>query len=308
MALNDKAKLESITSSILKAENSGLMSGKVQLRIFDGDGNEHSVHSMFESYDIQEMQNNKTLNTAKIILSRMMAGDQNYKLAKIGFGNAGHNFLNKKVKRTVTAEDTELRVLSLIRDSLQQDDDMHYIYKDDNDNEHRLSYIEKDITSQNISFGDSGNQFIVRVPISFDDFNSRVGDANADNTVLFKDETVKYDIVGGDGALISHRNVDSDGNIIDGGTATEVIRIDDDDTIRYKFLNGLVDGEIDKDNHGERPQEVSEIMLCTNIVGDGTSSSPYQKLASSVTTSGLLELPEDFSFLFEWSLTWSFSE
>ena len=308
MAAYSETELKNVTENIMRAENSGAMTGKVRLRIFDGEGNEHSVHSMFESCDIAELQNNKTLNTAKIILSKMMAGDQDYRLAKIGFGNAGHDFLNKKVKRVVTAEDTEVRVISLIRDSLQGGDDEHYIYKDSNDVEHRLSYIEKDITPQNITFGENGNQFIVRVPISFADYNSRVGDADTDNTVLYKDEIAAFDTVDGDGSLMMHRNLDSDGNIIDGGTVSEVIRIDDDGTYRYKFFNGLVDGAIDKDNHGERPQEVSEIMLCTNIVGDGSSASPYRKLASSITTSGLLELPEDFSFLFEWSLTWSFAE
>lgn len=309
MATYDKAQLEDISSNIIKAENSGTMTGSVKMKIFDKFGNEHSVTSLYNDIDISEMRSNKTLNTAKVILSRMMAGDQDYKLAKIGFGNAGHDFINPKVKRTVTAEDTELRVLTLIKDSLQNSSDSWYIYKDSNDVEHRLSYIEKDITAENISFGENGNQFIVRVPISYAEYNARVGDADDDNTVLYKDNIVKFDTVLEDGNLMSHRNLDQDGNIIDNGTNSEVIRIDDNDTIRFKFTNGLdSNGNIDKNNHGYRPQEVSEIMLCTDIVGDGTSDHPYKKLASSITTSGLLSLPEDFSFLFEWSLSWSFSE
>ena len=300
------AQIKSQAEGILNNIGNGNMRGSVKLHIMDENNNEVGFHDLYPGVDGGEIVANKTLNTAKVILSRMLAGDTNFKLAKIGFGNAGHNFLNKKVKVDVLETDTELRSLTHIRDSLQLAADRHYIYEDVNTNLHRMSYIEKDISAGNITFGENGDQFIVRVPIAYEDFNARVGAATSDTTI-FEDTVSNFDYVEVDNTLTKHRNIDADGNIIDTGTASEVIRIDDAGTIRYKFKNGLVDGVIDTVNHGEKPQEVSEIMLCTDILGSGTVEDPYQKLASSITTSGLLELPEGFSFVYEWSLTWSFA-
>ena len=300
------ARVSATAAGILAHENSGSMSGSVGMHIFDKDGNNVGFHDMYPDVEGGEIVANKTLNTAKVILSKMLAGDTTYKLAKIGFGNAGHNFLNKKVKVPVLETDTELRVIGMIRDSLQLANDKHYIYTDTNTVDHRLSYIEKDILPENITFGENGDQFIVRVPITYEDFNMRVGGSEL-NTDLFTDQTANFDFVETDGTLNKHRNVDAAGAIVDSGTNTEVVRIDDAGTIRYKFQNGLVSGSIDTVNHGEKPQEVSEIMLCTDILGTGTTADPYKKIASSITSSGLLELPEGFSFVFEWSLSWNFA-
>ena len=303
--IKDTAGAKSVTQLISGSKSSVGMTGTVGLHILDQNGNKVDYQSLYSGIDGGELVDNRTLDTAKVILSRMLAGDSDYKLAKIGFGNAGHNFLNPKSKIDVLAEDTELKVITHIRDSLQLASTSHYLYEDDNTNLHRLSYIEKDILPEHITFGDSGNEFIIRVPITYDDFNRRVGDATV-NTVLFEDNISKFDMIESGGSLVTHRNVDAAGAIVDSGTNTEVARIDDAGTIRYKFLNGVdANGDIDTTNHGERPQEVSEIMLCTDIIGDG-SSEPYKKLASSITSSGLLSLPESFSFLYEWKLSWSF--
>ena len=284
----------------------GSMKGKVALKVYDDKGKLVDIATIWQGYDIDDIMFNTSLNTAKEIMAHVMAGDTNYKLAKVAFGNCGHNFDNPKQKVDPTPDDVELKAAELIRKSLEDDniDDYTYTY---NDKKYRISYIEKDITADNISFGPNGNEFIVEVPISFDDFNLRNGSDQSDETIPFVDSIVSYDLILSDGTLAKHRNVDSDGNIKDDGNYTEVLKTtDSNDNTVYRFKNGLnSNGEVDTDNGGIRPQEVSEILLCTNIIGSGTDADPYKKLASSRITSGLLVFPEGFNFVYQWTLSWN---
>ncbi len=284
----------------------GGMKGKVALKVYDPQGNLVDIATMWEGYDIDDIMFNTSLETAKKIMARVMAGDTNYKLAKVAFGNCGHNFDNPKQKVAPTPNDVELKAATLIRQSLEDDsiDDYTYTY---NDVKHRIVYLEKDILPANISFGPDGKEFIVEVPITYNDFNLRNGADQSDETLPFVDSVVSYDLIMSDGSLAKHRNIDADGNIVDDGNYTEVLKTtDSDDNTVYRFKNGLnSNGEVDTENGGIRPQEISEILLCANITGSGTDEDPYEKLASSRITSGLLVFPEGFNFVYQWTLTWN---
>jgi len=284
----------------------GGMKGKVALKVYNQKGELVDIVNMWQGYDVDDIMFNTSLDTAKKIMAHVMAGDVNYKLARVAFGNCGHNFDNTKQKIDPTPADVELKALELIRKSLEDDniDDYTYTY---NDVEHRIAYIEKDITAANISFGPDGKEFVVEVPITFNDFNLRQGADQSDEKSLFVDSIAKYDLIMSDGTLAKHRNIDSDGNIVDDGNYTEILKTtDSDDNTVYRFKNGLnSDGEVDTDNGGIRPQEVSEILLCANITGTGTAADPYEKLASSRITSGLLVFPEGFNFVYQWTLSWN---
>jgi len=284
----------------------GGMKGKVALKVYDPQGNLVDIATMWEGYDIDDIMFNTSLETAKKIMARVMAGDTNYKLAKVAFGNCGHNFDNPKQKVDPTPYDVELKAASLIRQSLEDDsiDDYTYTY---NDVKHRIVYLEKDILPENISFGPDGKEFVVEVPITYNDFNLRNGADQSDETLPFVDSIVSYDIIMSDGTLAKHRNVNSDGTIKDDGNYTEVLKTtDSDDNTVYRFKNGLnSNGEVDTENGGIRPQEISEILLCANITGSGTEEDPYEKLASSRITSGLLVFPEGFNFVYQWTLSWN---
>jgi len=282
------------------------MKGKVALKVYDREGKLVDITTMWQGYDVGDIMFNTSLNTAKQIMAHVMAGDTNYKLAKVAFGNCGHNFDNPKQKVDPTPDDVELKALGLIRTSLEDNntDDYTYTY---NKVQHRISYIETDITPANISFGPNGKEFVVEVPITFDDFNLRQGADQSDEKSLFVDSVVNYDLIMSDGTLAKHRNIDSNGNIVNGGNYTEVLKTTDsnNDTV-YRFKNGLnSDGKVDTDNGGIRPQEVSEILLCADITGTGTATDPYKKLASSRITSGLLVFPEGFNFTYQWTLSWN---
>ena len=286
----------------------GGMKGIVALKVYDSKGNLVDIHKMWEGYDLDDIMHNTSLETAKIIMARVMAGDMNYKLAKVAFGNCGHNFDNPKQKVDPTPADIELKASDLIKQSILDDsiDDFTYTY---NDKKYRITYIEKDILPQHISFGTDGKTFTVEMPISFNDFNLRNGVDQNDEGIPYVDGIVAYDLVLPDGSLAKFRNVDSDGNIVDNGNYTEVLKTtDSDDNTVYRFKNGInSDGSIDTENGGYRPQEISEILLCANITGSGTENDPYQKLASSRITSGLLVFPEGFNFVYSWTLSWDFA-
>jgi len=290
---------------IQKTQSVGGMKGVVELKIHDKKGNLVDIQKLYEGYDIDDKMFNLSLETAKKIMAHVMAGNMDYKLAKVAFGNCGHDFDNTKKKVDPVVTDIELKAAELIKKSLNDDDIDDFTYTHD-DVKHRIVYIEKNITAANISFGPSGNTFTVEMPISYDDFNLRDG-AQDDEKNPFVDANVSYDYVMSDDTLGLFRNVDDDGNIKDPGTNTEVVqKQDDDDNDVYRFINGLdSDGNVDVDNGGTRPQEISEILLCANIVGSGEDDDPYEKLASSRVTSGLLVFPEGFNFTYSWTLSWN---
>jgi len=281
------------------------MKGKVALKVYDPKGDLVDIVTMWKGYDVDDVMFNTSLETAKKIMAHVMAGDTNYKLAKVAFGNCGHNFDNPKQKVDPTVDDVELKAAELIKTSLLDDniDDYTYTY---NDEKHRIVYIEKDILADNVSFGADGKEFTVEMPIAFNDFNLRNGTDQTDEKIPYVDSLVAYDLVMPDGTLAKMRNVDADGNIIDGGNYTEVLKTTDaDDNTIYRFINGLDStGAVSADG-GYRPQEISEILLCANITGSGTDEDPYEKLASSRITSGLLVFPEGFNFVYQWTLSWN---
>lgn len=283
------------------------MHGEVEIHVYDRNGKKVDIVSLYKGYDIDDVVHNKTLEAAKEIMARVMAGDTAYKLAKVAFGNCGHDFDNTRRKVDPTVNDVELKASELIKQSLLDSaiDDFTYTH---NNTQHRIVYIEKNITQQHVSFGDDGKRFVVEMPITYDDYNLRNGANQADETLPFVDGIVSYDLVMPDGTLGKVRNVDSSGTIVDGGNYTEVLRTtDDNNNTVFRFKNGLnANGEVDTTNGGYRPQELSEILLCTDVIGDGTQDSPYKKLASSRITSGLLVFPEGFNFVYKWSLTWNF--
>jgi len=290
---------------VQKAQSVGGMKGVVELKIHDKKGNLVDIQKLYEGYDIDDRMFNLSLETAKKIMAHVMAGNMNYKLAKVAFGNCGHDFDNTKKKVDPVITDVELKAAELIKKSLNDNDidDFTYTHADV---KHRIVYIEKNITTANINFGPDGNTFTVEMPISYDDYNLRDG-AQDDEKNPFIDANVSYDYVMSDNTLGLFRNIDDDGNIKDPGTNTEVVqKQDNDDNDVYRFINGLdSDGKVDVDNGGTRPQEVSEILLCANIVGSGGDNDPYEKLASSRVTSGLLVFPEGFNFTYSWTLSWN---
>ena len=294
---------------ILSSEKShGGLVGEVKLIVTDEIGRVVDIHELYKGISVDDQMVNQSLDTAKIVFSKLAAGMMDYKIAKIAFGNAGHNFDDPRFPIDPVSTDTELRAAQYIKTSLNDTDDAkHFVYTDNNGVSHRLVYIEKDILSEHISFGENGNQFIATVPMSYDEFNYRIGGANDDTSVRYEDSLISYDLINDvDGSLIQIRNVDANG--VPEGTDSEIYSWDDSGTRRYLFKNGLdANGNIDTTNGGYRPQEVSEILLLTNIIGDGSADNPYQKLATSRITTGLLTYPAGFSFSFQWTLSWNFS-
>ena len=302
-----KTQAKELYSMLSSEQTKAGMQGEVEVHIYDPNGNKVDVVSLYKGYDIDDVVHNQTLETAKEIMAHVMAGDTAYKLAKVAFGNCGHDFDNTRRKIEPTVNDVELRASELIKQSLLDSaiDDFTYTH---NNTKHRIVYIEKNITQQHVSFGDDGKRFVVEMPITYDDYNLRNGANQADETLPFVDTVVSYDLVMPDGTLGKVRNVDSAGNIVDGGNYTEVLKTtDDNNNTVFRFKNGLdANGEVDATNGGYRPQELSEILLCTDIIGDGSTDHPYKKLASSRVTSGLLVFPEGFNFVYKWTLTWNF--
>lgn len=297
--------------SILNSEKAkGALKGTVRLLIHDENGNTVGAQELYSGVDVHDEMLNQSLLTAKKIFSRLAGGDTNYKIAKIAFGNAGHNFDAPKQAVDALETDVELNSAHLIKNSLNETSDKHFLYThtnlDSSTTTYRMVYIEKDILPSHITYGQDGDQFIVRVPISYDDFNMRVG--NADTTdVNYEPELVKYKLINdADNSVMEFDGVDSNGDPI--ATYTEVHSWDDSGTRRYVFKNGLnSSGVIDTTNGGDRPQEISEIMLCADITTDGPSGAENEKLATSRMTSGLLAFPQGFTFTYEWTLSWNFT-
>lgn len=298
--------LDAIEAVTAASQSSGLR-GSVELSVFDGNGDRVDIGDMFsEEWGPENtIKSNQTLEMSKVVFSRLAAGDSNYAIAKIGFGNAGHNFANSKFAVAPTSADEELQSLRYIRESLNDaDTTKHFLYEDGSSIYHRMVAIEKDILPEHISFGENGNQLIINVPISYEDFNLRVGGATTTD-IPFESALIDYTTINTvDGTLMEFGNVDTAGVAIKG--FTEVKATDDNGTMRYTFKNGLTTaGAIDIANGGQRPQELSEIVLSTDIVGDGTAGNPYAKHATSRITSGLLSFPESFSFVYRWTLSWT---
>lgn len=298
--------LDAIEAVTMASQSNGLR-GSVELSVFDGNGNKVDIGDMFaEEWGPENtIRSNQTLEMSKVVFSRLAAGDNNYAIAKIGFGNAGHNFANNKFAVAPTSADEELQSLKHIRNSLNNaDTTKHFLYEDGSAIYHRMVAIEKDILPEHISFGENGNQLIINVPISYEDFNLRTGGANTTD-IPFESPLLEYTTINSvDGTLMEFGNVNTAGVSVKG--FTEVKAANDNGTMRYTFKNGLTTaGAIDIANGGQRPQELSEIVLSTAIVGTGTPADPYAKHATSRITSGLLSFPESFSFVYRWTLSWT---
>ena len=292
------------------------LKGSVKLHVRDAEGNSVGAHTIANwGGDDDGVVDNQTLDTAKVIFSKLAAGQTEYKIGKIMFGNAGHDFANPKAAVPALSTDVELNAITHIRSSLTAASDQHFTYTDGGSSTvHRMAVIEKDITASHITFGPNGNQFIVRVPVSFDEFNYRDGINNEDNTVLYDDNVLAYDFIAGDGTITSVRNVNAGGSIVSvpakpivGGVGTHTeIKYNGSNGPSYDFKNGLdANGDVAVGGVGTRPQEISEILLSSAIVDEGGAT--YSKLASSRMTSGLLVFPEGFEFTYEWTLTWTFA-
>lgn len=295
----------SALQAINEDANTSSLVGSVELLVFDGNGYQVCIGDMFsEEWGSDDPRMNQTLEMSKIVFSRLAAGNSDYAIAKIGFGNAGHDFANSKFAIPPTVADEELLSLKHIRDSLNDaDTSKHFLYEDGASVYHRMVAIEKDILPEHISFGPNGNQLIISVPISYEDFNARTGGATTTD-VPYESALIEYETLNpNDGTLMEFGNVDTAGVPVKG--FTEVQAVDDNGTMRYTFKNGLTSAGAISTSGGDRPQELSEIVLSTNIVGDGTVDNPYQKLATSRITSGLLSFPESFSFTYKWTLTWT---
>ncbi len=289
-------------------KDSGALRGEVKIKVHDKYGNDVGILDMYEGYEIGSgIENdsflNKSLDTAKIIFSKLAAGKVEYAIAKIAFGNAGHNFGTPKVAVEATEADVGLKSAKEIQLSMAGAAEGHFVYPTGG-NSYRMVYIEKDISAENITYGVDGDQFIVRVPISYDEFNYRTGGATG-SEVAYDTDLISYTFIVDDATIMRFAGAETNGDAtLD---QTEIKAWDDGGTIRYTFKNGLdEDGNIDTLSGGTRPQEISEILLCTNIIGNGTTTD-YEKLASSRMTSGLLAFPDGFTFTYEWTLTWNFS-
>jgi hypothetical protein len=290
--------------------NNVAVRGTVKIYVHDKDGNDVGVMDLFDGVQIGRGIDgdsflNKSLNTAKEIFSKLAAGNVDYKIAKIAFGNAGHNSTNPKVAVDPLAEDTTLQSLVAIMDSLDNTAESTWFLRDENGANHRMVYIEKDILPENISYGEDGNQFIVRVPISYDEFNLREGTDQEDVLAKYVDSLIEYKFIK-NGTVYHVGNInEADGSPV--YDITEVNMTDDGNgNNRFLFKNGLnPDGSINTSEGGFRPQEISEILLTTDIIDDGVN--PPKKLGASRMTSGLLSFPEGFQFTYEWTLTWNFS-
>jgi len=304
-----KAKAQATGDFLTTEAGRSSVKGRVTLRVFNGNNEEVDIGNVFSEEFTGEdgMIWNQTLETAKKVFSRLAAGKSSYKIGKISFGNAGHDFNNPKKAVAATTADDELLSIKRIKASLNEADDAkHYIYQDDGGTNHRMVYIEKDITDEHITFGPNDNQLIINVPISYEEFNQREGDATT-NDVKFTTPLISYRTINpADKSIMSFANVDNSG--VAEADFTEVHSWDDNGTQRYTFKNGVTDsGAIDTTNGGIRPQELSEISLSTDIVGAGTESDPHEKLATSRMTSGLLSFPESFRFVYSWTLSWDFN-
>lgn len=306
----DKGKAVETYSALNSLNSNAGLKGTVRLHVYNEKGDAVGVHDIYEGYDVDDVMFNTTLNTAKTILSRVAGGDVNYKIAKIAFGNAGHNFSNPKQAVDAVPTDIGLKSAEYIKASLESGDaTTHFLYTDSvTTDTYRMVYIEKDILPEHISYGTNGDQFVVRVPISFNEFNHRTGDATTTD-VNYDDPGISYKLINSnDGTVMQFGNTNTDGTPVSPSTQTEVHTWDDSGTQRYTFKNGLNgSGVIDTTDGGTRPQEISEILLCADITGDGSANDPYKKLGTSRMTSGLLQFPENFTFTFEWTLTWNFS-
>ncbi len=293
--------------------DSGAVKGTVKIHVSDSEGNPVGIMDLFEGVQIGRGLDgdsfmNKSLNTAKEIFSRLAAGDNTYRIAKIAFGNAGHNPDNPKIASEPSESDLTLESLNSIVSSLDDPVDTNWFIRTENSVAKRLVYIEKDIIADDhVTYGPDGNQFIVRVPISYDEFNYHTDTVDRSNELTpLEDNLVTYKFIK-DGVINTVGNIDpATGNPLAGVDHTEIITdTDGNGDAVYKFKNGLVAGEVDTTNGGSRPQEISEILLTTDVVGDGVTE-PYRKLAASRMTSGLLSFPEGFQFTYEWTLTWNF--
>ena len=288
--------------------------GKVNIYVHQPDGETVGVLELFDGYQIGGGVDtdgaflNTSLNTAKEVFSKALMGDNRYKIAKIAFGNAGHSIDNHRAAIPATPEDTTLNSLIAIKDSLKNTDKNTWFLRDENGINHRMVYIEKDILPEHVSFGEEGNQIVIRVPISFNDYNKHQGTDPNDELQPFVSDLIRYDFIDEDGNVIKVGDVDPDtGDAADGYDFTEV-KVSDDgngNTV-YRFRNGYApDGTIDTDNGGSRPQELSEILLTTDIIDDNGEK---KKISIARITSGLLSFPMDFTFTYEWILEWDFVE
>ncbi len=294
-----------VYTALSTVKDKGGLRGEVRIFVQNEKGESVGVLDLFDGYQIGEGIGcdpflNQSLDTAKKIFSNLAAGKAGYKVAKIAFGNAGHNFAAPKTAISPTVADVELHAATLIRASLIAGNPFVY---NESGTDHRLVFIEKDIDeATHITYGENGDQFIVRVPISYDDFNLRDGGAETNETG-YDDSLISYSLVdpSGDRIQFGEANVAGDA-VLD---QTEVLVGDNAGTPTYDFKNGLdVNGDVDLVNGGYRPQEISEILLSTDVIG---AAAPYEKLATSRMTSGLLSFPEGFQFTYEWVLTWNFT-
>jgi len=304
-----KAKAKATGDFLSTEKGRSSVKGRVTLRVFNEKNEEVDIGDVFSKEFTGEdgIIWNQTLETAKKVFSRLAAGKSSYKIGKIAFGNAGHNFDNPKQAIAATIADDELLSIKKIKLSLNEADTAkHFVYQDGGGTNHRMVYIEKTITDSHITFGPNDNQLIINVPISYDEFNAREGEATT-NDVKFITDLISYQTINpNDNSLMSFANVDNSG--VATADFTEVHSWDDNGTQRYTFKNGVTSsGAIDTTNGGMRPQELSEISLSTDIVGTGTAEDPYEKLATSRMTSGLLSFPESFNFVYSWTLSWDFS-
>ena len=304
------AKASEMSQFLNTSKGKSSMVGVVELEVFDGNGQKVDIGDVFkhEFTGDNGIINNQTLNTAKKVFSRLAAGMTDYKVAKIAFGNAGHDFDNPKMPVDATEEDVELLSIKRIKESLNDaDPTKHFLYQDDGGTNHRMVYIEKDILPEHIRFGEHDNQFIVEVPISYDDFNARTGGATT-NDVEFSTPNISYKTLNpADNTVMEFGNVNSEGASVK--DFTEVHSWDDSGTRRYSFKNGVsATGAINTVDGGDRPQEISEVFLSTDIVGEGTTESPHEKLGTSRMTTGLLRFPSEFTFKYSWTLSWNFAE
>lgn len=307
--MSTQTKAKEIHSFLSTDKGMNSVRGMVELKVYDGAGNQVDTNDAFkETFTGDDgFIWNQTLETAKKVFSRVAAGDMAYKIGKIAFGNAGHNFSNPKAPIPATVADEELLSIKKIKLSLNDADDAkHFIFQDTGGTNHRMVYIEKDITSEHITYGPNDNQLIINVPISDSEFNARDG-ASLSNDTKYTDDLISYRAINpADGTLMEFGNVDASGVKIK--DFTEVHSWDDNGTQRFSFKNGLnSSGAIDTANGGYRPQEISEISLSTDIIGDGSAENPYQKIATSRMTNGLLSFPDDFKFVYSWTLSWDFS-
>ncbi len=300
-------KASEVYTALNTVTEKGGLHGEVKILVSDENGKEVGILDLYDGYQIGggivgDSFLNQSLNTAKKIFSRLAAGKSEYKVAKIAFGNAGHSYTNPKIAVDALAEDVELNSAALIRASLSAGNPFVY---NTGAVDYRLVYIEKDIDEPtHITYGENGDQFIVRVPISYDDFNYRVGGAEG-LEVDYDDDLVTYSLVDQAGDIIRFGGAETNGDAT--LEQTEILVTDAAGTPNYSFKNGIdSNGDVEIGGiTGVRPQEISEILLSTDVIG---AAAPYEKLATSRMTSGLLSFPQGFQFTYEWTLTWNFAQ